>query len=92
MNFFFFEVTPFCSVHQCRMGYESRILEAKNYPKHVMSIVIDGSDNGEYGLPHFARKVNTSCQLCSRLWNGHRWCCCSPDQQRCCVCCLTAGA
>jgi hypothetical protein len=39
------------------MAYEARILEAKQYPRHVMSIVIDGSDNGEYGLPHFARKV-----------------------------------
>ena len=40
-----------------RMAYEGRILEARNYPKHFLSMVIDGSDNGEYGLPHFARKV-----------------------------------
>uniref|UniRef100_A0A7S4D9F0 DUF7869 domain-containing protein n=1 Tax=Heterosigma akashiwo TaxID=2829 RepID=A0A7S4D9F0_HETAK len=39
-----------------RMAYEGRILEARNYPKHFLSMVIDGSDNGEYGLPHFARK------------------------------------
>jgi hypothetical protein len=25
-----------------RMAYEARILDAKNYPKHWMSIVIDG--------------------------------------------------
>ena len=39
-------------VREDRYGYEMRILQSKEYPEDLMNITIDGSDNGQYGLPY----------------------------------------
>ena len=64
-----------------RYNYECRIYQAKEYPTEVMDVVIDGSDNGNYGFPYFAQKTKETdkgWKLKTKLYAAlvHGWGCC----------------
>lgn len=44
-------------VHELKHGYYGRRHIARVQPESSLSIIIDGSDNGEYGLPYFHVKT-----------------------------------
>ena len=69
-------------VREDRYNYECRIYQAKEYPTFVMDIVIDGSDNGQYGFPYFAEKTKETdkgwklkTKLYAALVHGWGVCC-----------------
>ena len=43
-----------------RYFYGMRIVEARQYPEDLWSMVIDGSDTSEWGIPHPAVKIHKS--------------------------------
>jgi hypothetical protein len=69
-------------VREDRYNYECRIYQCKQYPKEVMDLAIDGSDNGQYGFPYFAEKTKETdkgwklkTKLYAALVHGWGACC-----------------
>ena len=65
-------------VKEDRYFYGMRIMEARHYPEDLWSMVIDGSDTSEWGIPHPAVKTHESqkgkklqCKVYGVIVHGH---------------------
>ena len=65
-------------VKEDRYFYGMRIMEARQYPEDLWSMVIDGSDASEWGIPHPAIKIHESqkgkklqCKVYGVIVHGH---------------------
>jgi len=65
-------------VKEERYFYGMRIMEARQYPEDLWSMVIDGSDASEWGIPHPAVKTHESqkgkkpqCKIYGVIVHGH---------------------
>ena len=65
-------------VKEDRYFYGMRIMEARQYPEELWSMVIDGSDTSEWGIPHPAVKTHESqkgkklqCKVYGVIVHGH---------------------
>ena len=69
-------------VKEDRYFYGMRVMEAKQYPEDLWSMVIDGSDTSQWGIPHPATRTHESqkgkkmgCKVYGVIVHGHFACC-----------------
>ena len=65
-------------VKEDRYFYGMRIMEAKQFPNDIWSMVIDGSDTSQWGIPHPAQRTHESqkgkklqCHIYGVIVHGH---------------------